>query len=138
MQAQQPEQHAIPAGLLSALGEQIADAVRRATSIPAEKRLVGRDWLMEYFGIKATALDKIIAMPSFPAAIKIPSGPLRWKASEVMEWAERQHGTRREATSRLSKKVDVLTLARITGHKDIRMLMIYYQTDMADVARQIG
>ena len=37
-----------------------------------------------------------------------------------------------------AKAVDVLTLARITGHKDIRMLMIYYQTDMADVAQQIG
>ena len=48
------------------------------------------------------------------------------------------HDTRREATSRLAKKVDVLTLARITGHKDIRMLMIYYQTDMSDVAAQLG
>ena len=33
---------------------------------------------------------------------------------------------------------DVLRMAREAGHKDIRMLMIYYQTDMADVARQIG
>ncbi|WP_086010489.1 tyrosine-type recombinase/integrase [Uliginosibacterium gangwonense] len=48
------------------------------------------------------------------------------------------HDTRREATSRLAKKVDVLTLARITGHKDIRMLMVYYQTDMSEVAGQIG
>lgn len=48
------------------------------------------------------------------------------------------HDTRREATSRLAKKVDVLTLARITGHKDLRMLMIYYQTDMADVATTLG
>ena len=94
MQAQQPEQHAIPAGLLSALGEQIADAVRRATIIPAEKRLVDKVWMMEYFGVRATALEKILARPDFPDAIKIPSGPLRWKAGEVMDWAERQHGAR--------------------------------------------
>ena len=94
MQTQQPEQHAIPAGLISALGEQIADAVRLATSIPAEKRLVDKSWLMEYFSVRATALDKIIARPDFPDAIKIPAGPLRWKSKEVMEWAERQHGTR--------------------------------------------
>lgn len=48
------------------------------------------------------------------------------------------HDSRREGTSRLSKKVDVLTLARITGHKDINELMTYYQTDMAAVAEQIG
>lgn len=45
------------------------------------------------------------------------------------------HDSRREGTSRLSKKVDVLTLARITGHKDLNELMTYYQTDMAEVAR---
>jgi integrase len=48
------------------------------------------------------------------------------------------HDTRREATSRLAKKVDVLTLARITGHKDINQLMTYYQTDMSDVAATLG
>lgn len=48
------------------------------------------------------------------------------------------HDSRREGTSRLSKKVDVLTLARITGHKDLNELMTYYQTDMAAVAEQIG
>ena len=47
------------------------------------------------------------------------------------------HDTRREATSRLSKKVDVLTLAKITGHKDLNMLMIYYDEDMSDVAKRI-
>lgn len=44
------------------------------------------------------------------------------------------HDSRREATSRLAGKVDVLTLARITGHKDLKMLLVYYQTDMATVA----
>lgn len=47
----------------------------------------------------------------------------------------RFHDLRREATSRLAKLVDVLTLARITGHKDLKMLMVYYQTDMGDVAK---
>jgi integrase len=48
------------------------------------------------------------------------------------------HDTRREATSRLASKVDVLTLARITGHKDLKMLMVYYQTDMSTVAGLLG
>jgi len=48
------------------------------------------------------------------------------------------HDSRCEGTSRLAKKVDVMTLARITGHKDLRMLMVYYQTDMGEVAAQLG
>lgn len=48
------------------------------------------------------------------------------------------HDSRREGTSRLSKKVDVLTLARITGHRDLKMLLVYYQTDMAEVASALG
>ncbi len=46
----------------------------------------------------------------------------------------RFHDSRREATSRLSRRVDVLTLARITGHRDLKMLLVYYQTDMRSVA----
>ena len=49
----------------------------------------------------------------------------------------RFHDTRREGTSRLAKKVDVLTLARITGHKDLRMLLVYYQEDMSSVAERL-
>lgn len=37
------------------------------------------------------------------------------------------HDSRATATTLLSKKVDVLTLARITGHRDISMLMVYYR-----------
>lgn len=48
------------------------------------------------------------------------------------------HDSRREGTSRLAKKVDVLTLARITGHRDLKMLLVYYQTDMAAVADGLG
>jgi len=45
------------------------------------------------------------------------------------------HDSRREATSRLAAKVDVMTLAKITGHKDIKLLLrVYYAPRMADVA----
>lgn len=35
------------------------------------------------------------------------------------------HDSRAEATVRLSKKVPILVLARILGHTDLRMLMVY-------------
>ncbi|WP_050764622.1 tyrosine-type recombinase/integrase [Marinomonas sp. MED121] len=45
------------------------------------------------------------------------------------------HDSRREALTRLATKVDVLNLAKISGHKDLRILQrVYYAPDMADVA----
>lgn len=45
------------------------------------------------------------------------------------------HDTRREALTRLAAKVDVMTLAKISGHKDLRILQsVYYAPNMGDVA----
>ena len=45
------------------------------------------------------------------------------------------HDTRREALTRLAKKVDVMTLAKISGHKDIRILQnVYYAPNMEEIA----
>lgn len=49
------------------------------------------------------------------------------------------HDTRREALTRLAAKVDVMTLAKISGHRDLRILSsVYYAPDMADVAAKLG
>src|SRR5438876_9719490 len=47
------------------------------------------------------------------------------------------HDSRAEALTRLSRKVDVLTLARIVGHRDPRSLMIYYRESAEDIATRI-
>lgn len=45
------------------------------------------------------------------------------------------HDIRREATTRLAKRLDVLTLAKMTGHRDVKILLrTYYAPSMADVA----
>jgi len=45
------------------------------------------------------------------------------------------HDFRREALTRLAKKVDVMTLAKISGHKDLKILLsTYYAPIMEDVA----
>jgi integrase len=48
------------------------------------------------------------------------------------------HDSRHEAVSRLALKVDVLTLARIIGHRDIRMLQIYYNPTASEIADRLG
>jgi integrase len=48
------------------------------------------------------------------------------------------HDSRAEALTRLAKRVDVLTLARISGHKDLRMLLnVYYRESSEDIAARI-
>lgn len=48
------------------------------------------------------------------------------------------HDTRAEAIWRLSKKLDVMELARAIGHRDLRSLLIYYQTSADELADRLG
>lgn len=49
------------------------------------------------------------------------------------------HDSRRTALTAMAAKVDVLTLAKISGHRDLRILSaVYYAPDMGDVADRLG
>ena len=48
------------------------------------------------------------------------------------------HDLRHTAITRLAKKMDVLPLAKMIGHKDLRMLMIYYNPSATDLAKLLG
>jgi integrase len=47
------------------------------------------------------------------------------------------HDARAEAIWRLSKKLDVLQLARMIGHRDPRSLMLYYAESATDTAKRL-
>ena len=47
------------------------------------------------------------------------------------------HDLRHEATTRLSKKLKMLELAEMTGHRDPRSLMIYYNPTASELADQL-
>lgn len=48
------------------------------------------------------------------------------------------HDSRAEALTRLSRKVDVMTLAKISGHKDLRILQqVYYRESAAEIAARL-
>ncbi len=48
------------------------------------------------------------------------------------------HDTRREALTRLSKIFDVMELARISGHRDLRVLQnVYYAPAVSDLAAKL-
>jgi integrase len=48
------------------------------------------------------------------------------------------HDSRHEAVSRLAKKLDVLSLARMIGHKDLRQLQTYYNETAEELAKRLG
>lgn len=45
------------------------------------------------------------------------------------------HDSRHEAITRLAEKLDVLDLARMVGHKDVKQLMTYYNKRAKDIAK---
>jgi integrase len=48
------------------------------------------------------------------------------------------HDSRAEGIWRLSKKLDVLQLARAIGHRDINSLLIYYDETASEMAAKLG
>jgi len=48
------------------------------------------------------------------------------------------HDSRHEAITRMARKLDVLALARVVGHRDVRQLSIYYNESAADLAKRLG
>ncbi|WP_228198498.1 site-specific integrase [Acinetobacter radioresistens] len=48
------------------------------------------------------------------------------------------HDTRHEATTRLAKKLPVQDLAKVTGHKDLKMLMRYYNPTAQELAQRLN
>lgn len=47
------------------------------------------------------------------------------------------HDTRHTAITRLARKLDVLDLARMTGHKDLKALQIYYNAPASEIATRL-
>jgi integrase len=48
------------------------------------------------------------------------------------------HDSRATALTNLSKKLDVLELARMVGHRDVKSLMIYYRPTATTLAKKLG
>lgn len=47
------------------------------------------------------------------------------------------HDSRREAITRLSKKLDIYELARVVGHKNLNMLLVYYHRTAEELAKKL-
>lgn len=57
---------------------------------------------------------------------------------QVMVEGVHFHDSRATALTHLARRVDVLTLARISGHRDISQLMMYYRETAADISQRMA
>lgn len=74
------------------------------------------------FGVSASSLDALFR-----------------KARDRCEIKELHfHDTRHEAITRLAKKIGVLDLARMVGHKNLNQLQIYYNESAHNIAKLLG
>lgn len=88
------------------------------------------------------AREIIAALPRDKATVFDLDAPTRdvlWRrARDAAEVDDLHfHDSRAEAIWRLSKKFDVMELARVIGHRDLRSLMIYYQTSADELADRL-
>lgn len=78
------------------------------------------------FTITSATLDTLFRRARDAAAVDLPS------AATV-----RFHDARGEAITRLSRKLNVLELARVVGHRNPASLMFYYSESVSDLAKKL-
>jgi len=128
---------AMRAGEICGLTWDRLDLERRVARLDRTKNGAARD-----VPLSTAAVDLIRALPHADPVFGLTAKTLDASFRKVRELAGVEglhfHDSRAEALTRLSRIVDVLTLARIAGHKDIKQLMTYYRESPEDIAKRLG
>lgn len=104
---------------------QLAMAARNGVTdnLPFDNKILSKE---RCFTITSATLDTLFRRARDKAAVDLPS-------CATVHF----HDARSEAITRLSRKLDVLELARVVGHRDLRSLMSYYHASAADLAKRL-
>lgn len=128
---------AMRAGEIVGLTDETVNRGTRVATLPKTKNGTSRK-----VPLSTAALDLLSELPD-------ADGPLFDLTSQQIDALFRKardgagiedlrfHDSRHEAITRLAKKMDVLSLARTVGHKDLKMLMIYYNETAEELARRL-
>lgn len=112
------------------------DLAARVAHLPKTKNGTARD-----VPLSSEAVRLLESLPKLPKVFGLRSDQLDalWRKIRGKAAADglHFHDSRHEAVTRLSKKLDVLALAKMIGHRDIRMLMVYYDESAADLAKRL-
>lgn len=90
-----------------------AEAIRLIDQMDRDKHLV--------FDLKTSQVDSLFRKAVKRAMI------------DDLHW----HDSRHEAITRLAGKLNVLELARMVGHRDLRQLQVYFNTSAEDLAKKL-
>lgn len=128
---------AMRAGEIAGLTWDNFDLVSRVAHLPITKNGHPRD-----VPLTARAVELIELLPKQDPVFGLKSSQIdalfRQVKKKAMIEGLRFHDSRAEALTRLSRKVDVLTLAKISGHRDLRILSnTYYRETAAEIAKRI-
>ena len=109
----------------------------RTAHLPKTKNGLPRD-----VPLSSAALKLLEALPDADPVFGLSSRQLDvlWRKVRDRAGVEglRFHDSRHEAITRLARRVDVLDLARIVGHKNISELMTYYDATAGEIAARLG
>ncbi|MEI6619983.1 MAG: tyrosine-type recombinase/integrase, partial [Betaproteobacteria bacterium] len=82
--------------------------------------------------------DRLLHRPAFVVQANEASVLFSKLCRELLIEGLTFHDARATALTHLAKKVDVMTLAKISRHKDLSLLMrVYYRPSPSDIARSI-
>ncbi len=128
---------AMRAGEILSLTGDTVDLERRVAVLPKTKNGSSRD-----VALSSAAVALIRALPASDTGLfNLSSANLDTMFRRVRDKSGIQnlhfHDSRHEAITRLARKLDVLSLARMVGHKDLKMLMTYYNETAEELARRL-
>lgn len=124
------------AGEIVGLTWPMVDLTARVAHLPKTKNGTARD-----VPLSSEAVRLLEALPRLPTVFGLRSDQIDalWRKIRGKAAADglHFHDSRHEAVTRLSRKLDVLALARMIGHRDIRQLQVYYNESAADLAKRL-
>lgn len=126
---------AMRAGEMIGLAWERVDLERRVARLPKTKNGDARE-----VALSARAVELLRLLPaSRPFTISSASlDALFRKARDRAGIADLHfHDSRGEAITRLAKRLDVLELARMIGHRDLNSLMFYYRASAEEIAAKL-
>lgn len=118
------------------VGLRAGDVRGRVARLPVTKNGTARE-----VPLSTEAVRLLDALPEMDPVFGLSSSQLESLFRKVRDKAAvfdlHFHDARHEAITRLSRKLDVLALARMVGHRDVRMLMTYYEETAEDLAKRL-
>lgn len=130
---------AMRAGEICGIHANHIDMTARTVFLPDTKNGLPRN--VPLSGEAVRILERLQPWPEGEPVFGLKPGALSTTFREAVARAGindlKFHDSRHEAITRLAPRLDVLDLARMTGHRDIKQLLTYYNKSASDLAKQL-